>query len=180
MTSWVFLHLMKTLLHANWAILIMLLQDNKQIHEASTRTNWTWSAIDSSFLAEQLMNWIKTKMCDISGFLVSWALICALKSFSGHSRSWTKELKCSVHIGMAFSTDTRGKRVQGYWQGTEGEKEINIHLMPTNALGALYLLFYDTICSNFYYTLSTRWAGQNTGISHLAFALVKWVPFCQI
>lgn len=49
-------------------VLIMLLQDNKQIHEANTRTNWAWSAIDSSFLAEQLVNWIKAKLCDISGF----------------------------------------------------------------------------------------------------------------
>jgi len=50
------LHLVEPLLHAKCAVLITSLQDNKQIHEASTRTNWVWYAIDSCFLGEQLVN----------------------------------------------------------------------------------------------------------------------------
>lgn len=59
--------------HARQAVLIMLLMDNKQIHEASTRTNWICFAIDSSFLAELLGNWIKSQTCDISA---SWSPGC--------------------------------------------------------------------------------------------------------
>ena len=50
------LHLVEPLLHAKQAVLISLLQDNEQIHEASTGMNWVWFAIDSCFLGEQLVN----------------------------------------------------------------------------------------------------------------------------
>lgn len=49
-------HPMEPLLHPKWAVLITLLWHNKQIHEVSTRTNWACFAIDSAFLAEQLVN----------------------------------------------------------------------------------------------------------------------------
>lgn len=128
------LHLLEPLFHTKWAVLITLLQDNKQIHEASTRTNWAWFAIDSSFLAEQLVNWIKTKIC---GFLASFGLghwcVCSLRSFSEHSGSWTKELKCPVCMAMTFPTGTGEQREcrEALTGQRKGEKEFNIHLMPT-------------------------------------------------
>lgn len=108
MTSQVSLRSPEPLCQAKWAVSIMLLQNNTQIHEVSTRTNWAWFAIDSSFLAEQLVNWIKLKTCDISDFLESWALLCFLRAFSGHLGSWVKEPKCPVHTAMTSSTNTRG------------------------------------------------------------------------
>lgn len=114
------LHLLEPLFHTKWAVLITLLQDNKQIHEASTRTNWAWFAIDSSFLAEQLVNWIKTKIC---GFLVSFGLghWCVLwdpfLSILGlEPKSWNAQ--CAWQWPFLPAQGSKGKAGR-HWQGRE-------------------------------------------------------------
>lgn len=106
----------ETSLHAKRAVLIMLLQDNKQIHEASARTNWAWFTIDSSFLAEQLVNWIKAKMCG------SRALECSLRPFSGHSGSWIKELTCQCTLQWPFLLTQVGK-ARGWGSAVRKERK---------------------------------------------------------